>query len=120
MWPISLLLEVIFLVFFFKIALSDEDRKNIMEKIKHTGENFEKIALWDFKSDGPESSKIHYGLVAHSNSPDGIHVGLLIAVYDVDFKMKNNNLLMRDVRRLKNFFRFMSLNEFKSEGLIDV
>lgn len=91
-----------------------------MENIKLSGENFEKIGLWDFKSDGPESSKIHYGLVAHSNSPDGIHVDLLIAVYEVDFKMKNNILLMRDVKRLKNFFRYMSLNEFKSEGLIDV
>lgn len=44
----------------------------------------------------------------------------MIAVYDVDFKMKSNVLVMKDVKRLKNFFRYMALNDFKSEGLIDI
>lgn len=74
----------------------------------------------DFQADGSTHSKIHYGLVAHSNSPDRTHVDLLIAVYDVDFKMKSNVLVMKDVKKLKNFFRYMALNDFKSEGLINI
>lgn len=63
---------------------------------------------------------MHYGLVAHSNSPDGKFVDLLIAIYDVDFKMKNDVLLMKDINKMKNFFRYMAINEIESRGLINI
>lgn len=63
---------------------------------------------------------MHYGLVAHSNSPDGKFVDLLIAIYDVDFKMKNDVLLMKDIYKMKNFFRYMAINEIESRGLINI
>lgn len=78
----------------------------------------EKIAQWDFH--GSQNSKIHYGIVAHSNSPDGKFVDLLIAVYDVDFKMKNNVLQMKDINKMKNFFRYKAIKELESEGLINI
>lgn len=91
-----------------------------METILITGEDFEKIAQWDFESGASKISKIRYGLVAHSNLPDGKHVDLLIAVYDVEFKTKKNVLLMKDVKRMKNFFRYKAIKEFESEGLINI
>lgn len=78
------------------------------------------MAHWDFRSEGSQNSKIHYGIVAHSNSPDGKHVDLFLAIYDVDFKMKNNVLQMKDIRKMKNFFRYMAINEFESEGLVNI
>lgn len=58
--------------------------------------------------------------MAHSNSPDGKHVDLLIAVYDVEFKTKKNVLQMKDVDKMKNYFRYKAIKEFESEGLINI
>lgn len=91
-----------------------------MENILIAGEDFEKIVQLDFESGESKISKIRYGLVAHSNSPDGKDVDLLIAVYDVEFKMKKNVLLMKDVGKMKNYFRYKAIKEFESEGLINL
>lgn len=84
------------------------------------GEHIAEMSQWDFKSEGSQNSKIHYAIVTHCNSPDGKHVDLLIATHDVDFQMKNNGSLMKDIQRMKNFFRYLAINEFESKGLVNI
>lgn len=76
----------------------------MIESIFLIRDDIEEITRWDFKSEGSQNSKIHYGIVAHCNSPDGKHVDLFIAIYDVDFKMKKNSSLMKDIQKMRNFF----------------
>lgn len=92
----------------------------MIESIFLIRDDIEEITRWDFKSEGSQNSKIHYGIVAHCNSPDGKHVDLLIAVYDVEFKTKKNVLQMKDVDKMKNYFRYKAIKEFESEGLINI
>lgn len=92
----------------------------IMESIFQSEEDINRMTQWDFESEGSQNSKMHYGIVAHSNSPDGKHVDLFIAIYDVDFKMKNNELHMKDIPKLKNFVRYLAINEFESEGFVNI
>lgn len=57
--------------------------------------------------------------MAYYNSEDDKHVDLLIAIYEVDFKITSKVLSAKQTARLQNFFRYKALKDFKTEGLID-
>lgn len=56
--------------------------------------------------------------MAHHKSENDKYVDLLIAIYEVDFKIKNKVLSAKVADRLQNFFRYKALKDFKTEGLI--
>lgn len=66
-----------------------------------------------------ENSKIRYGLVAHYKSEDKKYVDILIAIYEVDFRIKNKVFNAKEADRLQNYFRYKALKNLETEGLID-
>lgn len=100
-------------------TLTKTDRKKIVDGINVSGENIDKVIDMKFDANEVKNSKIRYGLVAHCKSKDDKFVDLLIAVYEVEFKVKNKVFSAKETDRLENFFRYKALKDFKTEGLID-